>query len=442
MRWLVAHYVGPRVPFITFYPAIIVAALLGGLGPGIVATMLSTVAAWHFFFPSDSVFSLGTQEAIQLLLFLFISAVNVAIAVVLNGLVERLVVQQRNIRLLLDAAPSGFLLVDEAGTIMLANASIAKTFGYKPEELAGKPVELLVPQSHQDGHRRLRLVYQQNPEARAMGAGRDLNGQRKDGGEVPVEIGLNPIEQDGRQAVLATVLDISERKRVEHGQRLLIRELEHRTRNLFSVLHPLIVTTARDRAGEGKELVQDLTGRVQSSAQTYNLFSASSQNLSLAKLVSIQMAALPGRVRYEGDDVLISPRMAEQFALIIHELRTNALKHGALSGSGGNIVVIGSLQGDGFAFFWRESGGPAVTPPTRRGFGTAIVQDAARQHFRQVVVEYLSSGLHYQVHADVRDLQPQAIVPSPAARATRVGAWSKGQALPAVGSTLGAEGHG
>ncbi len=123
MRWLVAEETGPGIPFITFYPAIILAALIGGLGPGIVATVLSTVAAWSLFIPSGLSATLGRQELMQLGLFLFVRVVDVGIAVVINALVDRLVLQARNIRLLLDSAPSGFLLVDDKGVIRLGQGS-------------------------------------------------------------------------------------------------------------------------------------------------------------------------------------------------------------------------------------------------------------------------------------------------------------------------------
>src|SRR5260221_7475136 len=127
-REVVAAAVGPQVPFITFYPAIILAALIGGLWPGIVATLLSTLAAWYAFIPPVAAFSMGGQETLQLALFLFINGINVAIAVLLNALVERLVIQQRNIRLLLDSALNGFLLVDSEGRIKMANAAAEMLF--------------------------------------------------------------------------------------------------------------------------------------------------------------------------------------------------------------------------------------------------------------------------------------------------------------------------
>jgi K+-sensing histidine kinase KdpD len=109
-RKLVGEYAGVQI-FTTFYPAIIVATLIGGLWPGILATVLSTVAAWYFLVPQFLSLAFGGHEVVEFLFFVFISAVDVALAVLLNAIVERLVLQQRNIRLLLEAAPNGFVLV-------------------------------------------------------------------------------------------------------------------------------------------------------------------------------------------------------------------------------------------------------------------------------------------------------------------------------------------
>ena len=153
------------------------------------------------------------------------------------------------------------MLVDEKGTIKLVNASVEKLFGYSREELVGKDVEVLVPEQHVPDHQKLRAGYQQAPEVRLMGLGRDLSGRRKDGSGFPVEIGLNPVGRDGRPAVLATVMDISARKRAEEHQRLIIGELEHRTRNLFSVVQAIITNTLKD-AKTIAEAGHVLNGRV------------------------------------------------------------------------------------------------------------------------------------------------------------------------------------
>src|SRR5437762_5440535 len=115
-------------------------------------------------------------------------------------------------RLAVDLSPSGMLAVDQAGTILLVNREIERLFGYRREELLGKPLELLVPDRFRAGHPGFRNQYFADPRSRPMGVGRDLFGLRKDGSEVPVEIGLNPVRMPGRIVVLASVVDISARK--------------------------------------------------------------------------------------------------------------------------------------------------------------------------------------------------------------------------------------
>jgi PAS domain S-box-containing protein len=163
-----------------------------------------------WLFRSFFTWTIGQRELVEFLLFVVISGIDVAIAVLLAWLVERLIIQQRNIRILLESTPNGFVWVDERGTIKLVNESAEKLFGYSREELLGEDVEALVPERHVPEHRKVRAAYQEKPEARPMGLGRD-SGRRKDGSEFAVEIGLNPVGQDGRPAVLATVMDISAR---------------------------------------------------------------------------------------------------------------------------------------------------------------------------------------------------------------------------------------
>lgn len=117
--------------------------------------------------------------------------------------------------LLVEHAPSAVVLADAEGTIILVNKKTEELFGYSRDEMLGKPVELLLPESARERHRGYRHGYMTAPEARDMGAGRDLHGRRKDGREVPVEIGLNPIPAPQGMHILAAIVDITERKRLE-----------------------------------------------------------------------------------------------------------------------------------------------------------------------------------------------------------------------------------
>jgi methyl-accepting chemotaxis protein len=118
-------------------------------------------------------------------------------------------------RLIVEATPLAFIAIDRDGVIELVNAQAEKLFGYRREEMLGQAVEMLVPPRFRGNHPGHRSGFFVDPRARVMGAGRDLAGLRKDGTEFPIEIGLNSIVADGRTLALATVADITERKRVE-----------------------------------------------------------------------------------------------------------------------------------------------------------------------------------------------------------------------------------
>ena len=129
-------------------------------------------------------------------------------------------------RAVVESAPSGMVMINREGTIELVNRETERLFGYSREELLGKAIELLVPHRLRGRHPEHRTDFFANPQTRAMGAGRDLFGVRKDGTEIPVEIGLNPIETDEGLFVLASVVDITERKRAETELRRSNDELE------------------------------------------------------------------------------------------------------------------------------------------------------------------------------------------------------------------------
>jgi PAS domain S-box-containing protein len=119
----------------------------------------------------------------------------------------------------IESAPNAMVMVNQEGRVVLINSQTERLFGCTREELLGQPVELLVPQRFREVHPGYRKGYFANPQVRAMGMGRDLFGQRKDGSEFPVEIGLNPIQTEEGLFVLAAIVDITERKRAENERR-------------------------------------------------------------------------------------------------------------------------------------------------------------------------------------------------------------------------------
>ena len=138
--------------------------------------------------------------------------------VILRDVTERKRSEEQ-LRLAIEAAPSGMILVDQQGQIILVNAQIEHQFGYSRHELLGQPVELLVPESFRAAHVGDRQRFFSASSTRQMGKGRELFGRRKDGSEFPIEIGLNPVNAPEGIHVLASVIDITERKRLEQQLR-------------------------------------------------------------------------------------------------------------------------------------------------------------------------------------------------------------------------------
>ena len=131
---------------------------------------------------------------------------------------------ERRFRLVVEAAPNAMVMLDRTGKIVMVNAQTERVFGYSRGELVGQPVEMLVPERFRSRHPELRKTFYADPRPRPMGAGRDLYGLKKDGGEFPVEIGLNPIETDEGTMVLAAIVDITARKTAAQA----LRESEQR----------------------------------------------------------------------------------------------------------------------------------------------------------------------------------------------------------------------
>jgi two-component system, LuxR family, sensor kinase FixL len=158
---------------------------------------------------------------------------------------------QDRFRLVVEASPTGIVLVDAQGNIVLVNARAEKLFGYEREELIGQPVEILVPERFRGEHPAQRVGFHAAPAGWAMGAGRELFCRRKDATEFPVEIGTSPIQSPEGTLVLSAMVDITQRKQAEVEARKHREELAHLSR--VAIMGELAAALAH-------ELNQPLTG--------------------------------------------------------------------------------------------------------------------------------------------------------------------------------------
>jgi light-regulated signal transduction histidine kinase (bacteriophytochrome) len=188
-----------------------------------------------------------------------------------------------------------------------------------------------------------------------------------------------------RVALIEVVLQLSdaasrERDRAQGHQELLVAELNHRVRNILSLIRGLISQT-RDNSLSADAFVATLDDRVQALARAHDQLTA--ERWGPARLIDLivtetqaYLGAGRDRIALDGPNILIDPTAFTALALVVHELVTNAAKYGALS-DGGRVSLTWQLDGEGaLTIRWRESGGPPVSPPARKGFGSTIIEQS------------------------------------------------------------------
>jgi PAS domain S-box-containing protein len=202
----------------------------------------------------------------------------------------------------------------------------------------------------------------------------------------------------GRPARYAGIdMDITERKEAEERQNLLVRELDHRVKNLLAVIQSLVQQSGH-AATSVRALQEALIGRLRAMAVAHELLSATRWGgAGLSALVDRTLRphmADPDRLRLMVGDVVLDPSAAQNLALALHELATNAAKYGAWSSANGRVTVTAAAESGELALTWEESGGPEVSPPTHRGFGSLLLTRAlSYQAAGRVELEWRRSGL-------------------------------------------------
>jgi two-component sensor histidine kinase len=190
--------------------------------------------------------------------------------------------------------------------------------------------------------------------------------------------------------------DVTERKRAEEHQELLINELNHRVKNSLAVVQSIAEQTLRS-GNVPDEVRQALSGRLSALATAHNVVTREKWGpASMREIITdvLRPFCTDGRCVVEGPDVPLSPTTAATLGLAVHELATNAAKYGALKSEGGHVSVRWSWNDAGLTWEWRETGGPRVEEPQRRGFGTKMIERAlARQLGGEVAMEFFPEGL-------------------------------------------------
>ena len=213
---------------------------------------------------------------------------------------------------------------------------------------------------------------------------------------------------------LITFVDVTGIVQAEEHQRLLVDELNHRVKNMLTVVISLATQTLR-RSGTLEVFSGVFLGRVHALTAAYALLSRESWSSVLLEDIIAEelrpyMAGDRTNVRIKGPPVLLEPRGALALGMAIHELATNAVKYGALSVPDGNVAVTWELKridtGQHLVLEWVEQDGPAVTPPTSRGFGTTLIERALNHDMSaQAKIEFLPGGVRAHVRAPIRDRQ-------------------------------------
>jgi PAS domain S-box-containing protein len=175
---------------------------------------------------------------------------------------------ETKLRTVLESAPEAIIMTDDTGQIVLVNAQTEHLFGYAREEMLGQSIEMLVPESQRQVHQAKRMVYEDNPHAQAkmMEQGREVIARRKDGGTCPVEIGLAPIETQEGMLILATIRDITERKRME-VELVLAQKMESIGQLAAGIAHE--INTPTQFLGDNLRFLQESFGAVQKVMDVY-----------------------------------------------------------------------------------------------------------------------------------------------------------------------------
>lgn len=309
----------------------------------------------------------------------------------LVDITERAIADETTQRLaaIVESSDDAILAKDMNGVIITWNKGAERLFGYTPEEVVGQPILMLIPPDRLDEEPKILSRIRSGERIDHYETIR----RRKDGSLVDVSLSVSPIRSlDGRIVGASKIArDITERRLADERQRLLLREMNHRVKNLFTLAISLVTLSARSAATPA-ELAASVAARLEALSRAHALTIPSvsgetvetEQATTLHALIRTLVAPFENnpdssRVRIEGVDVPVSGNAATSLSLLLHEFATNATKYGALSTPEGTIDILCADEGERFVLTWAEHDGPNIqSEPVAEGFGTLLSKATAR----------------------------------------------------------------
>ncbi len=295
---------------------------------------------------------------------------------------------------IVDSSDDAIISKDLKGNVTSWNTAAEQMLGYTAEDMIGQPISTIAPPERKHEMKDIleRIIRGERVDHF------ETQRRHKDGTLIDISLTVSPIYDAAGRIVGASKIarDIGERRRADARMQLLMRELDHRAKNILAIAQAMLRLTRADTVAEYASAVE---GRIRALARVHSRVAENRwDGADLGGLVAADFEMFPEpqkRVAMQGEAVWISPEAAQVVAILLHELSTNAARHGALSSQDGKVAVDWSRDADGdLHLTWREHGGPPVTPPTRRGFGTQIVERSVSDQLGgEAIIEWLPEGV-------------------------------------------------
>jgi PAS domain S-box-containing protein len=314
---------------------------------------------------------------------------------------------QAHLAAIVSSSPSAVISLSPDGIIRTWNDAATELFGYTGSEAIGQPVRILAPDDARETFDKLYASVRSGATVHA-----DVVRRHKDGRLIDVSANVAPMRDDAGTVVGISSInrDIGERKARERHIEFLMRELAHRSKNMLAVVQAIAGQTARSSPSL-QEFQPRFAQRIGAMARSQDLLVARNwKGAEMGELVRVQLAPFTdeacSRIDIAGPDLDLKADAVHSLTLALNELATNAAKYGALSVPEGRVAIAWELRDAAatasprFHMSWRESNGPPVTPPARKGFGHVIISQMVASSLRgKVTLDFAQDGLWWAIDA-------------------------------------------